>query len=106
MGWSPEARAAREALAAVVLEHGPPPKPVRFRSRDLPAGTFGVTYMGADDFTVVLRRGQCPGCLTDTIVHELAHVYAWTDGAEWRDDHDEIFGVFYSRIYRAVRGTH
>jgi hypothetical protein len=104
MLYEPTAHGARRLLAKVVAELGSPPLPVRFRTQD-------ITHCGecehrADHFRITLAKTLSRREHLDTVIHELAHVYAWTHGAAYRGDHDEIWGVMFARIYCAARGEH
>lgn len=39
--------------------------------------------------------------MADTLVHEMAHCLSWGTDSEQVDEHDEIWGMAYSRAYRA-----
>lgn len=101
---------AREVLATVVRDLGPPPHPVRFRVR-LPADglVYGsVTFKDGKrpHYMVELREGLTEAMLRETIVHELAHIYAWiAEGVKFRNTHDAFWGVAYARVYCAAFGV-
>lgn len=103
---SPDARYARRVLADVVRDIGPPPAPVRFRVKQLPGNLFGECWKRADGscFLIFLQQGMGRDMLLDTIVHELAHAYAW-QGWEYRNDHDATWGVAYAQVYCAAFRT-
>jgi hypothetical protein len=100
----------REILKLIVLDRGPPPLPVRFRTvamEDHAVTVKLVRKRGAPDhFLICLRRPECETCLVDTVIHELAHVYAWVEPTEFKDDHDARFGIEWAANFQAYYGTH
>ena len=38
----------------------------------------------------------------DSLIHEWAHALSWTDGHPSLTDHDEMWGVAFSRCYRVI----
>lgn len=99
-------RRARELLARVVQDLGPPVMPVRWRVGDL--GPWQGACVRRDGYYLVeLDRTLRGATLDDTIMHELAHVYASRgEQDEYCDDHDAIWGVAYARVYCAAMETH
>ena len=101
-------------LADVVRDWGPPPLPVRFRCqknlRDAHASACKVEKEERNgqwgSFLIELESGMSKTLLEFVVIHELAHIYSWDSGAEYRNDHDEIWGVNYARVYCSVMGTH
>lgn len=53
-------------------------------------------------FLIRISPTACQQCLTDSLVHEWAHALSWSDSHPCLTDHDEVYGVAWSRVYRAL----
>lgn len=101
------AHRAREWLADVVRDWGPPPLPVKFRTKDNLGEDFAQAYKVEEEFFLVfLERTMSVALAEFVIMHEIAHIYAWDAGAQYRDDHDATWGVAYARVWCSVKATH
>lgn len=98
------AHRARKIYRRVVADLGPPPMPVHFRAVDIDSA-WGRTFKRPEYFLIEISKDH-DGTFYDTVIHELAHVYAWAEGASFRGDHDEVWGVMYARVYCAAKGEH
>jgi hypothetical protein len=64
-------------------------------------GVIGLTLPGPlGSLVILVESGQDAPSRVRTLIHEWAHAMAW-DGTV-TGDHDETWGVAYSRAYRAV----
>ena len=61
----------------------------------------GETSKRRNVFTVTVRMGMCFDLTEETAIHEYAHVCAWRPHHALSGDHDEEFGIWYSRVYRS-----
>lgn len=53
-------------------------------------------------FSIRIHSGMSLELQRQILIHEWAHAVAWVDGHECVDDHDEMWGIAYSRCYREV----
>lgn len=92
----------------------PPLLPVRVRLVDEPQELFGISKLSRDGtgFNINVSRRvldpdlgprNCTGQeMLDSLVHEWAHVLAWTQSHSTLEDHDPLWGVAYALCYQAV----
>lgn len=96
---------ARRILERVIREIGPPSMPVRFRQNIPEDGdSFGICIENSDHYLIRLQKGLPESMLRETVIHELAHAYLFTEH-EFRTHHDAVWGVVYSEVYRAAFGV-
>lgn len=78
-----------------------------------PGQEFGWTNLGRSGFRIVVReklveanavRDTTLAEMRDTIIHEWAHVLAWTPEHPSLEDHDPAWAIRYSQAYQAVIG--
>jgi hypothetical protein len=63
--------------------------------------TFGWTdTKSCAQLTIKVRKGMCPRCQIDTLLHEWAHALTWFGADAEYEDHGPEWGVAYARIYR------
>jgi len=53
-----------------------------------------------DHLLIVVRKGMCPRCQIDTLLHEWAHALTWFGAAAEYEDHSPEWGAAYANIVR------
>ena len=55
-------------------------------------------------FTVTIRKGMSESETTETLIHEVAHVFDKWDHHGWAGDHSDTYFIWYGRIHRRYHG--
>lgn len=97
----------RARIAAELRHVCPPPFGWRVivRGADM-SGDCGGTrrFEKSRTFVITVANDLDPGRLTDTLIHEWAHVMSWDQQQDFHPlggIHDAIWGVWYARVYAA-----
>lgn len=83
----------------------PAPRPTTFVLGPLRGPLLGETYQNGtrQDLVVAVDSEQGIQGVIDTLIHEWAHAVVWDVTLD--NAHDELWGVAYSRCYRAARAA-
>ncbi len=77
--------------------------PVQVRRKDIPASEccFGTCTFDGNIFKITIDKSISNDMAVETLIHEWAHVIAWTHEHDTVDDHGPEWGLAYSRVFRA-----
>lgn len=100
-------------MASLIRKEMPPLLPFRVYVRDRGAmpetdgskaneGLCALNYKNGKphSFSIFIARGTLRE-MTDTLIHEAAHMHAWFENAE--DDHCAAWGVAKAQVYRLMQ---
>lgn len=94
---------------AVLRERCPTIVPVRVRRTDLQGDLLGASRAlycqetGALlHFDVFVKKSLSRELQVRVLMHEWAHCLAWAPEHETVEDHDEMWGLAYARVYREL----
>lgn len=80
--------------------------PVTVRRDALPPDVRGWTVLTPLGYEITISRQiHSPGEMIDVIIHEWAHAMMWPVVLSEDEEHAELWGVAYSRAYRAVEAA-
>ena len=88
-------------------KHAPPFFPVTVR-RGRPLTPKALAECGLERvgggwrFVIVIRKEARHQEAIDSLLHEWAHALSWSEGHPTLTDHDETWGVCYSKVYRVI----
>lgn len=87
----------------------PLPLPVKVR-QSLPPDhdEFDLTWKirkSSRRFLIEITQGLPLWALEEVLIHSWAHCMCWVPDSPFRTDHDEFWGVAYSKAYRAYHGV-
>lgn len=100
-----QALAMFHARIRVLRDRVPARYPVHVRRIAVPGGYVAdcsFIHRPTKHFLIRISPTPCQQCLTDSLVHEWAHALSWSDSHPCLTDHDEVYGVAWSRVYRAL----
>lgn len=99
-------RARYLATLRALRRNAPPVYPVSVRRGDPGAGCLASCalerHYKARRFVILIRPEASLQGRVASLIHEWGHCLAWSEGHPNVTDHDEHWGVAYSRAYRAV----
>lgn len=64
----------------------------------VPEATYAAALVEDGKAAIWIRRERSATLMLHSLIHEYAHVWAWS----WYSDHPDIWGVAYARCYRAI----
>lgn len=102
----PSTRSTYLATLRSLRKHAAPVYPVSVRRGDPGEGCLASCCLEkrgrSRRFLILIRPEAKLQESVASLIHEWAHCLAWSEGHPNVTDHDEHFGVAYSRAYRAV----